>query len=216
MVHIWFHMGEKQAAVLAKQTAQPQDFALRSLGVIRAAQSPLCITKQGSLCALGFPFVLHSGPSQCSATIYHFIPNKPAHTQLKDWVLPSCFPSPGKCSSCLRARVMTHQHFLSKSGCCLFQSFPLPSPESGDAERQQVLELGEHVVWQPGPAPLLHPSLQKMNKKIKEFSHGPLKTKKLASCRKRNPSNESKDFGLEKHKLAAQCNRRVILQKNYL
>lgn len=34
MVHIWFHRGETQAAVLAKQTAQPQDFALRSLGVI--------------------------------------------------------------------------------------------------------------------------------------------------------------------------------------
>lgn len=101
MVHIWFHMGEEQAAVLAKQTPQPQDFALRSLGVIRPAQSPLCITKQGSLCALGFSFVLPLGPSQRNATIHHLIPNKRAQTQLKDRVLPSCFPSPGKCGSCL-------------------------------------------------------------------------------------------------------------------
>lgn len=63
-------------------------------------------------------------------------------------------------------------------------SNPFPSPtlshkKREDAERQQVLELEEDVVWQPRPAPLLHPSWQKVNKQIKEFFCGPLKTKKI-------------------------------------
>lgn len=85
--------------------------------------------------------------------------------ELKDRVLPSCFPSPGKCGSCLRARVMTHQHFLSKSSCCLFQFFPLPEPrEKRGCWEAAGLGTGEDVVWQPGPDPLLHPSWQKINK----------------------------------------------------
>lgn len=76
LVHIWFHTGKKRPAVQAKQTPQPQDFALRSPGVIQPAQSPLCSTKQGSVCALGFSFVLPLWPFTAQCHHPHFFPDK--------------------------------------------------------------------------------------------------------------------------------------------
>lgn len=114
MVHIWFH---RQQTALCSPIPWGHPAAL----------SPLCIIKQGSLCALGSSFVLHSAMPR---SITSFQRNCPNSTQGQSpRVLPSCFPSPGKCGSCMRARVTTHQHFLSKSSCCLLQSFPLPDPE---------------------------------------------------------------------------------------
>lgn len=137
-------MGEKQAAVLAKQTAQAQDFAPRSLGVIPAAQSPLCITKQGSLCALGFSFVLHSSPSQRNATIYHFIPNKLARTQLKDRILPpASLLQANAAPVCVQGLQPINTSYPNPAAAYSnpFPSLTLNHKKEEDAERQQVLEL---------------------------------------------------------------------------
>lgn len=107
-----------------RDTGSKQDFALPPLGVIPWLWA-LCASLSRAHCvlwALPLSFTL-----QCHDLSLHS--KETAQTQLKDRVLPSCFPSPGKCGSCMRARVTTHQHFLSKSSCCLLQSFPLPDPE---------------------------------------------------------------------------------------
>lgn len=98
-----------------------------------------------------------------------------ARAELKDRVLPSCLPSPGKGGSCLQARLMTHGRFLSKSSCCFSQSpSPSLSHEKKDDAEMMVPKAGRGAAGQLGPTRWLHPSWQRVNKQIKDFVWGPL------------------------------------------
>lgn len=183
MVHVWLHMDKKQPAAEAKQTPRLWDFALRSLGVIRLAQSPLCSTKQSPLHAPGYSFVLplRPFPAQC-----HDPSRLPKWMGLELYSRTGTSPLP----SLPKAKeVSIWNHWLSHPNpvAAYPNSFPDPRGWGGRRKCQEVADpwarrgcsgaAGIHST-----APIMIKGEQTNKQRI---FPGPLKTK-LSSCSKRN------------------------------